>query len=106
MIATVIAIVSSSLSVMFQPDVYTSKTTLMIGQTINDPNPDSGKIFLAQQLASIYADMARREPVQQATMKALQIDWLPSYQARVVPQTQLIEISVKDTNPRASMCAT
>jgi non-specific protein-tyrosine kinase len=99
-VATVIAIIASSLSVFFQPDVYVSRTTLMIGQTINNLNPDSGQIFIASQLAGIYADMANREPIQVKTMEALGMTWLPSYQARVVPNTQLIEISVTDTNPQ------
>jgi capsular exopolysaccharide synthesis family protein len=72
----------------------------MIGRTILDPNPDSGQIIIASQLASIYADMANREPIQVATMEALGITWLPQYQARVVPNTQLLEISVTDTNPQ------
>ena len=74
----------------------------MIGRTILDPNPDAGQIFIASQLASIYADMAKREPVQTATMETLGINWLPNYQVRVVPDTQLIEISVPDTNPQTS----
>lgn len=85
---------------MFQPDVYVSRTTLVIGTTILDPNPDSGQIYIAQQLAQIYADMARREPIQQATMDALGIGWLPAYQSRAVPNAQMVEISVTDTNPR------
>jgi len=72
----------------------------MTGTTIADPNPDSGQIFIAQQLSSIYADMAEREPIQTATMTALGIEWLPPYQAVVIPNTQLIEISVTDTNPQ------
>jgi polysaccharide biosynthesis transport protein len=99
-VATAIAMIASSLSVVFQPDVYVSRTTLMIGQTINNLNPDSGQIFIASQLASIYADMANREPIQVKTMEALKISWLPSYQARVIPNTQLIEIAVTDTNPQ------
>jgi len=97
-VVTSLAAISSFISVSFQPEVYISRTTLMIGRTILDPNPDAGQIFIATQLASIYADMAKREPVQTATMKALDITWLPSYQVRVVPNTQLIEISVNDTN--------
>jgi capsular exopolysaccharide synthesis family protein len=101
LIATVIALVGSSLSVFLQPDVYVSRTTLMIGRNaILNPNPDSGQIYLASQLASIYADMANREPIQVKTMEALKTTWLPSYQARVIPNTQLIEIAVTDTNPQ------
>src|ERR1041384_7188078 len=105
-VATAIAIIASSLSVFFQPDVYVSRTTLMIGQTINNLNPDSGQILIASQLASIYADMANREPIQVKTMEALNINWLPSYKASVFPNTQLIEIAVTDTNPeRAQIIA-
>lgn len=101
LIATLIAIVGSSISVFLQPEVYVSRTTLMIGRNaILNPNPDAGQIYLASQLASIYADMANREPIQVKTMEALQTTWLPNYQARVIPNTQLIEISVTDTNPK------
>ena len=100
LIATSVAILGSSFSVFLQPEVYVSRTTLMIGRTILDPNPEAGQIFIASQLASIYADMANREPIQVKTMEALGINSLPGYQARVIPNTQLIEISVTDTNPQ------
>ena len=99
-IVTMLAVVASGVSTMFQPDVYVSRTTLVIGTTILDPNPDAGQIYIAQQLAQIYADMARREPIQQATMEALGIDWLPQYQSQPVPNAQMVEISVTDTNPQ------
>ena len=99
-VVTALAIVASSASVFLQSEVYVSRTTLMIGQTINNLNPDPGQLYLATQLAGIYAEMASREPVQLATMEALQISWLPVYEARVVPETQLIEIVVTDTNPQ------
>lgn len=99
-VVTALAVVASSASVFLQSEVYVSRTTLMIGQTINNLNPDPGQLYLATQLAGIYAEMASREPVQLATMEALKITWLPQYQARVVPETQLIEIAVTDTNPQ------
>lgn len=99
-IVTMLAVIASGVSTIFQPDVYVSRTTLVIGTTILNPNPDSGQIYIAQQLAQIYADMAQREPIQQATMDALGIDWLPQYQSRAVPNAQMVEISVTDTNPK------
>jgi capsular exopolysaccharide synthesis family protein len=105
-IVTVLAVAASAVSTLFQPDTYISRTTLMIGSAILNANPDSGQLYIAQQLAVVYADMARREPIQNATMEALGITWLPQYQARVVPNAQLIEISVTDTNPeRAQIIA-
>ena len=73
-IVTLLAAGVSTLSTMFQPDIYVSKTTLVIGTTFLNPNPDSGQIYIAQQLAQIYADMASREPIQVATMEALGIN--------------------------------
>ncbi|MCC6499778.1 MAG: polysaccharide biosynthesis tyrosine autokinase [Anaerolineales bacterium] len=99
-VTVALAVVSSSISAIFQPAEYVSRTTLMTGSTFLNPNPDFGQIQIAQTLATIYADMAKREPIQNATMEALGIDWLPPYDARVVTNTQLIEILVTDTDPR------
>ena len=105
-VTTVLAVVSSSISTLFQPKLYVSRTTLMIGTTISSANPDSSEIYIAAQLATIYADIAKRDPIQEATKEALGIDWLPTYNVRVVPNTQLIEISVSDTVPaRAQVIA-
>jgi len=98
--AAILAAMASGISTLFQPSVYVSRTTLVVGTTILDPNPDSGQIYVAQQLAQIYADMALREPIQLGVMEALGVDWLPKYQSKVVPNTQMVEVSVTDTNPK------
>ena len=60
------------------PHVYQARTTLMIGRVIEDPNPNQGEINLAQSLAQAYADIAKREPVRNATMEALGLTWFPN----------------------------
>lgn len=82
-----------------QPPLYQSRTTLMIGQSISNPNPSSNQFYSEQQLATIYADMATREPVRKAAMDALGLNWLPDYVVRALPNSQLVEITVTDTNP-------
>ena len=105
-LVTLIAASVSAISTSFQPDTYVSTTTLMIGTTFLNPNPDSGQIYISQQLASLYAEMAKREPIQDATKAALGLNWLPAYSTRIVPNTQMVEISVADTNPvRAQVVA-
>jgi len=99
-IATALAVVASTISSLFQAENFVSRTTLVVGKTFLDPNPDSGQILIAQHLAGIYADMAIREPIQLAAMQALGISWLPQYHAEVVPNTQMVQISVTDTNPQ------
>ena len=96
---TLVAGLSSFLAVRQQPAIYQSRTTLMIGRAIDDPNPTGAEFYLSQQLAQTYADIAQREPVRNETMAALGLSWLPEYAARAVPNTQLIEIAVTDTSP-------
>ena len=98
--STLVAAIFSFLSILRQPKIYEAHTTLMIGTTINNPNPSSNELFLGQQLAAAYADLANREIVYNATKNALGIDQLPQYIARALPNTQLIEITVSDTDPR------
>ena len=104
--STLIAVMFSSLSVLRQPTIYQSRTTLMIGTTINNPNPSSNELMLGQQLAAAYADLANRELVRNATKDALKVNELPEYIARALPNTQLIEIVVNDIVPeRAQIVA-
>jgi len=104
--ATLVAAISSFIATLNQPPVFQAHATLMIGSVIEDPNPNQGEIYLAQSLATTYADIANREPMRNATMQALELTWLPEYLARALPQTQLIEIAVTDVNPlRAQVVA-
>lgn len=98
--ATLVAAVSSFIVTLGQPKVYQATTTIMIGRTIADPNPTASEVYLSQQLAGTYADIANRDVVRNATMTALKLDWLPSYRAQALPNSQLIEISVVDTLPQ------
>jgi len=98
--STLIAAIFSSLSILRQPTIYQARTTLMIGMTINNPNPSSNELLLGQQLAAAYADLANREMVLNATKNALAMDQLPEYIARALPNTQLIEITVNDIEPK------
>jgi capsular exopolysaccharide synthesis family protein len=98
--ATLVAALSSFLVTLQQPPLYMAHVTLMIGQSaIEDPNPSTNQFWLAQQLATTYADIANREMVRTSTMTALGWDWLPAYRARAVPNSQLVEIQVTDTIP-------
>lgn len=99
-IAVGLAIVSSYLVLKRQPAVYQTHTTLMVGNTFSNPNPDSSQLYLAQQLAGYYADLANREIVQRSVMDALKLTSLPQYTSQSLPNTQLIEITVSDTDPK------
>ena len=96
--STLLAAASSAYVSYIQPPLYQSRTTIMVGTMINDPNPDSNQIWMAQQLLTMYADMINRESVRQGTMDALGLSDLPDYTAKVVPNTQFMDITVIDTD--------
>lgn len=97
-LATAVATASSFLATRQQPPIYAAKTTLMVGRTIENPNPTGNEVWLGQQLAQTYAELAKRDFVRTATMEALGLTWLPEYTVSLVPNTQLLEIKVVDTD--------
>jgi polysaccharide biosynthesis transport protein len=104
--ASIIAGVSTFFYTRQQPLVYQSRTTLVIGSSVYQSNPTTNDLWLGQSLARFYADLAQRKPVRDAVMESLGLSWLPSYVVQPLPNSQLIEIMVNDTNPlRAQVVA-
>jgi capsular exopolysaccharide synthesis family protein len=99
LIAVVLATVACFLIVRDQPPVYNASTTLLIGRAIFDPNPSSNDIYLDQQLGNLYSDMANTEPFKLATMKALDLTWLPDYTVKPLADSQFIQVVATDTDP-------
>ncbi len=97
--ATLVAIVSSYMATRQQGAIYRTRTTLMVGTAIENPNPNGNEFWLTQQLANTYADIVKRDNIRAAVMQRLGLTWLPDYTARVVPNTQLIELAVTDVDP-------
>jgi len=98
-VATVLAGGVSYYVVSREPEIYEARTTLMIGRAISEPNPTTGEFVLGTQMASAYADIAKRQLVRDATQQALGLQRLPEYNAQALLNTQIIEIIVKDSNP-------
>lgn len=97
-----VAGVSSYLSTRSMPRIYQASTTVIIGQTLQEPNPTGQDFWTGEQLAQTYANMVRRQPILQGVAQALGLSYIPSAEnvsARSVPGTQLLEISVRDTDP-------
>ena len=100
LVAGLLAALTSFLVVRNQPAVYTAYTTLIIGKTITDPNPSSNEFWLNQQLTSFYMDLSYRDPIKEAAMKELGINFLPSYVVKPLGNNQFLQINVTDTNPQ------
>jgi polysaccharide biosynthesis transport protein len=99
LIATAVSTLSSFGATFLETPMYQTRTALMIGQALEQPNPNSSTLGLTQQLALSYVAIAKRGPVQNATMETLGLTWLPQYDVYLVPNTQLMEIRVLDSDP-------
>lgn len=87
------------------PKVYQSRTTLVVGQILQNPNPDYSDFYSGQVLGQSYSDLVKREPILQGALDALNLPWewqrLQSMvTSRVIQNTQLIEIIVVDVDPQ------
>jgi len=104
-LSTGIAAGSSYLATRSMPRIFESSATLGVGlQTIQNPNASGADVYTAEQLAQTYALIAGYQPILQGTVDALglQGDWQSlqgQVNASVVPGTQLLRISVMDTDP-------
>jgi succinoglycan biosynthesis transport protein ExoP len=97
--AAAVAAFFSLLAGLRQPPLYRSSATVMIGRAIEDPNPSDPQFYTSQRLAATYAAIAARQPIQEAVKAALGLSELPEYVVRPLPNTQLVEIVVSDTDP-------
>ena len=106
--SVVVAAIASLLASLSAPRSYQAHTTLMVGQALQNPNPNSGDLSMGAALAQTYSDLARREPVLRSALSSLGLDWdwttlQGMVTSRIVPGTQLLEISVIDTDPQRAM---
>ncbi len=104
-IAAAIAGLAALLGSLTSPRQYQSRATLMVGQTLQDPNPNAPEFSTAQVLAQNYSELVRREPVLRGTLNQLGLNWdwavlQNMVTSRVVPGTQLFEIAVLDNQPQ------
>lgn len=104
-LATVIAAASSYYASLSMAPIFQSSATLMVGQTaLQNPNITPQDIYLSEQLAQSYSQVATREPVLQAAVDGLGLDtsWAElrgRVNASLIQGTQLLQISVLDTSP-------
>ncbi len=98
-LAAVVAAVSAYYFLRDQPEMYQSSTTIMVGESLEDPNPNSAEIGLAQQLAQAYAEIAVRAPLRQAVRMALGLDVMPEYTVEAREDSSLLEIAVDAAEP-------
>jgi polysaccharide biosynthesis transport protein len=103
MLASVlVASLSAFIAVSREPRIYQATTTVVVGQSIQQTNPSNQDLYISQQLAQTYREMVSRQPVLSGVQEALGLSFVPraaNVSARLVPGTQFLEISARDTVP-------
>lgn len=97
--ATITAGVSGFIATRNLEQIYVAKASLFVGRAIDSPNPTDYQFSLSRELASVYAEIAQRDPVRNAVKETLGLGELPDYTVTKAPGTQLLDISVRDTVP-------
>lgn len=111
LLSTAVAAFFSWWAIRDQPAVYQTSTTLMIGQPLDQFDPNYLDFYTGERLAQTYSELIKREPILKRTAAALGFEeqWRGlrgKVAVSLVPGTQLIEIRVTDTDPqRAKLIA-
>lgn len=90
-----------------QADYYQARATLMVGTSLQNPDPEQREIALANTLANAYARLVREGPITQAVTNRLGLKRQPEQLAgqistAIYPEAQLLAIMVVDSNPQAA----
>lgn len=100
MLATVIAGATSFYVASQQPPIYSTTSTIMVGNAIENLNPSNTDLNITQQLASFYVDLATRSSVRNDVRQTLGLNGLPSeIYVQQINNTNVIDITVRDTSP-------
>lgn len=88
-----------TVSLRMEP-VYQATTSIIVGQSLQATQLDTRDIQTSERLALTYADITRRQPVLEAAIESLNLDYSweslrKRVRVKLVPNTQLLEISVE-----------
>lgn len=101
-LSVLIAAISSYLASNLVTPLYRTTTTLIVGRTTQNPDPNSNDLYVGQQLAFTYMQLAMREPVLKGAIASLGMDmpWQAlAANVNATSSSQLLEISVIDNDP-------
>jgi succinoglycan biosynthesis transport protein ExoP len=102
-LSTLVAAVSSYFAVSREPRTYQATTTTIIGQSLEKANPTYEDFSISQQLARTYVNIVQRRVILEGAAQALGLPYIPrpgNVSASIVPGTQLLEISIRDSSPQ------
>lgn len=106
-LATLLAGGAAYITSIFQDPVYQATTTLLINEAPSAQTSDYTAILTSERLARTYSEMLTKRPVLEEVIHNLDLateyeeleDLQGTIEVQLVRDTQLIELSVEDTDP-------
>lgn len=104
LLVAVLAVVGALIASLATPKAYTSRATLIVGQSLSAVNPDISQITASQRLSDTYAQVVTTRPILQSVIDDLKLsmgpDELRSHVSASVPQdSTLLTIAVELGDP-------
>jgi len=106
-VSVIIPMVASYYFASQQSELYQAKATIMVGTSLQNPDPELGQMSLSNTLAAAYAELVRQAPITEAVIERLGLERTPAQLAEQIATAArsgayLLEIWVTDTNPEAA----
>lgn len=106
-VSAVIPMAASYYFTSQQPDLYQAKAMIMVGTSLQNPDPDRGEMDISNTLAAAYAELVRQGPFVKPVIETLGLDRTPEQLSTqigtwIYSGAHLLEIQVIDTNPEAA----
>jgi len=102
LLTTLVAVVAIWFGTSQMKPIYTAVTKLRV-IPLGTNLPDYGTYVYFDRLASTYSEIIKSEPVLNEAKKRLGLEKLPDFRIETIPQTELMRLSVDDTNPQLAM---
>ncbi len=103
-LSTAIAVAVSYYVTAQQPKIYQASAKLLVGQSLENANPNAQDLVTSEQLALTYIQIAHTQPVLRAAIDAAGVELAPEalngmFSANIIQGTQIIDLRVVDTDP-------
>src|SRR6476661_4020622 len=98
LLTLVVTVVVVSIGTYLTTPVYQATAVFRIAVSSGGPLSFSDYTY-ADQLMNTYVEMATRRPVLEELVQRLTLSRAPNIKAEIIPNTELIKITVEDTDP-------